>query len=158
MVGLSRWEKEKSVSKGVRLKSTVIGGSTTNFLAALMKKQNKIQRERRLRTRDARVRSGSTSHIPLAHFDLHGMSVHNDREYVLLSFPSLAELHEMWRLHLQNNQVAQPCSNALSSAWRKNKRTHFTMTVHHCDHMSKDRFQRIVEHMTKEPTDTIHDD
>ena len=44
---VSRWSgrhgekrRSQSVSKGVRLKSTVIGGSTTNFLAALMK--NKI--------------------------------------------------------------------------------------------------------------------
>ena len=58
------------------------------YLGRLDEKQKKIQREKRLRTRYARVRSGSASHIPLAHFDLQGMSVHNDREYVLLSFPS----------------------------------------------------------------------
>ena len=57
------------------------------YLGGLDEKQNKIQRERRFRTRDARVRSGSASHIPLAHLDLPRMSVHNGREYVLLSFP-----------------------------------------------------------------------
>ena len=58
------------------------------FLGGLDEKQNKIQREGRFRMRDPRVRSGSASPFPLAHFDLQGMSVHNDRKYVLLSFPS----------------------------------------------------------------------
>ena len=51
------------------------------FLGGLDEKQN-IQREGLFRMRDARVRSG------YPHFDLQGMSVHNDRKKVLLSFPT----------------------------------------------------------------------
>ena len=56
------------------------------YLGGLDEKQNRIQRERLLRTRDARVRSGSASHIPLAHIDLQRMSVQNGRECVFALF------------------------------------------------------------------------
>ena len=79
-------------------------------------KNNKKERKDASEREDARVQSGSASHIPLAHFNFQEMSVQSDREIRLFSFSVIDKLINNLSLFLLdvNVYVSQTARSFLS--------------------------------------------